>query len=42
MSQCIYMEENSPYKYDAELTVKIKPLLTDLLEACLRWANNHK
>lgn len=42
MSQCIYMEENSPYKYDAELAVKVKPLLTDLLEACLRWANDHK
>ncbi|MGB2831326.1 MAG: N-formylglutamate deformylase [Methylotenera sp.] len=42
ISQCIYMEENSPYKYDAELAVKVKPLLTDLLKACLHWANDHK
>lgn len=38
MSQSIYMEENPPYKYDAELAQKIKPLLGDLLETCLSWA----
>lgn len=42
MSQCIYMEENPPYKYDAILALEVKPLLADLLETCLHWANNHK
>lgn len=42
MSQCTYMEENPPYKYDAELAMKVKPLLGDLLKACLTWANHHK
>jgi N-formylglutamate deformylase len=38
MSQCTYMEENPPYKYDTELAIKVKPLLADLLETCLNWA----
>lgn len=42
MSQCIYMEENPPYKYDAELAMKVKPLLSDLLETCLSWAKTQK
>lgn len=42
MSQCIYMEENPPYKYDAELALKVKPLLAELLDTCLQWANNFK
>ncbi|ADI29805.1 N-formylglutamate deformylase [Methylotenera versatilis] len=42
MSQCIYMEENLPYKYNAELAMKVKPLLADLLETCLNWAKTHK
>jgi N-formylglutamate deformylase len=42
MSQCIYMEENPPYKYETELAIKVKPLLADLLETCLNWANTHK
>jgi N-formylglutamate deformylase len=42
MSQCIYMEENPPYKYDAELAMKVKPLLGDLLETCLNWAKTRK
>jgi N-formylglutamate deformylase len=42
MSQCIYMEENPPYKYKAELAIKVKPLLADLLETCLNWAKTHR
>jgi N-formylglutamate deformylase len=42
MSQCIYMEENPPYKYEAELAMKVKPLLSDLLETCLNWAKIQK
>lgn len=42
MSQCIYMEESPPYKYDAALAIKVKPLLTDLLKTCLSWAKDHK
>ena len=42
MSQCIYMEENPPYKYNAELAINVKPLLAHLLETCLNWAKTHK
>lgn len=42
MSQCIYMEENPPYKYDSEIAMKVKPLLTDLLKTCLNWAKTQK
>ena len=42
MSQCIYMEENPPYKYDADLAQKVKPILSNLFEICLSWANNQK
>ena len=42
MSKCIYMEEKSPYKYDAELAAQVKPLLGELLGTCINWANNNK
>lgn len=42
LSQCIYMQEIPPYKYDASLALKLKPLLCELLETCLLWANDHK
>ena len=42
MSQGIYMEESPPYKYDAKLAQKVKPVLVDLLNACLSWASAHK
>jgi N-formylglutamate deformylase len=42
LSQCIYMQENPPYKYNASLAFKLKPLLCELIETCLRWANDHK
>lgn len=39
ISQSIYMEENPPYKYDATLANQVKPLLSELLQACLAWAS---
>ncbi|HOY71322.1 MAG TPA: N-formylglutamate deformylase [Methylotenera sp.] len=42
MSQSIYMEEKPPYKYDEALALKLKPLLSDLIETCLKWANKNK
>jgi N-formylglutamate deformylase len=42
MSQCTYMEENPPYKYDEDLAQKVKPILSNLFETCLIWANCHK
>lgn len=42
MSQCIYMEENPPYKYDVNLALKVKPLLSELLKTCLTWSKDHK
>jgi N-formylglutamate deformylase len=38
ISQCIDMEENPPYQYNAKLAAQVKPLLTDLLKACLNLA----
>lgn len=38
ISQCIYMEENPPYQYNAQQAMGVKPLLTDLLQTCLDWA----
>lgn len=42
MSQRIYMEENPPYKYDAELAKNVKPLLSELLQTCIAWANRQR
>jgi N-formylglutamate deformylase len=42
ISQCIYMEETPPYKYDTELAHNLKLLLVDLLKTCLNWAKEHK
>lgn len=41
MSQCIYMEEHSPYQYNTALAMKVKPLLGDLLKTCLNWASTY-
>ena len=38
MSQCIYMNEASPYAYREDLAVQVQPLLTQLLRACQTWA----
>jgi N-formylglutamate deformylase len=42
MSQCIYMEESPPYKYDSELADNVKPLLSELLQTCLEWVSKHR
>lgn len=42
LSQFIYMQENHPYQYNSSLALKLKPLLRELLETCLRWANDHR
>jgi len=42
LSQCVYMQEKPPYKYDYGLAENIKPLLCGLLETCLSWASHHK
>lgn len=42
ISQCIYMHEQSPYEYDPKLAKELKPLLGELLETCMAWANSYK
>jgi N-formylglutamate deformylase len=42
MCQSTYMEEVPPYQYHVELALKIKPLLAELINTCLNWANTHK
>ena len=42
ISQCIYMEEKPPYKYEEYLAKNVKPALTELLDTCLTWAKNQK
>ena len=38
MSQCVYMNESEPYAYRADLAAQVQPLLQQLLETCLKWA----
>jgi N-formylglutamate deformylase len=38
MSQIVYMNENPPFDYRAELAQQIQPLLRALLLTCLQWA----
>jgi N-formylglutamate deformylase len=38
MSQCLYMNEAEPYAYRADLAAQVQPLLQQLLETCLKWA----
>jgi len=42
LSQCIYMEEKMPYRYDPELAKDVKLLIGDLLQASIAWASRHK
>jgi len=42
LSQCIYMEEKMPYRYDPALAKDVKLLIGDLLQACIAWASRHK
>ena len=38
MSQCLYMNEASPYAYRPDLAAQVQPLLRTLLSTCLTWA----
>ncbi len=38
MSQCIYMDEATPYSYRADLAAQVQPLLRNLICACQTWA----
>ncbi|MBC3873219.1 N-formylglutamate deformylase [Undibacterium flavidum] len=38
MSQCVYMNEQSPFAYRADLAAQVQPLLKQLLQTCLNWA----
>ncbi|MFZ6818190.1 N-formylglutamate deformylase [Undibacterium sp. Ji22W] len=38
MSQCVYMNEQSPFAYRADLAEQVQPLLKQLLQTCLNWA----
>lgn len=40
MSQCNYMDEAAPFSYRPDLAANVQPLLTELLTACLSWAQN--
>ncbi|MDE2427550.1 MAG: N-formylglutamate deformylase [Burkholderiales bacterium] len=37
MSQCIYMNETSPFAYRPDLAQQVQPLLKQCLESCLTW-----
>lgn len=38
MSQCLYMNEESPFLYREDLAEKIQPVLKTLLQTCIDWA----
>ena len=40
MSQCVYMNERSPFEYLPDLAAQVQPLLTELLTACISWAQS--
>ncbi len=42
LSQSIYMQETPPYTYNPNYAKNLNLLLSDLLEACLIWANRYK
>jgi N-formylglutamate deformylase len=42
MSQCLYMEEAAPYHYRPDLAAKVQPLLRELLDSCVSWAQQHR
>jgi N-formylglutamate deformylase len=42
ISQRIYMQETPPYAYQPNLARQLQPLLGDLLETCLTWADRHR
>lgn len=38
MSQCLYMNEESPFLYREDLAERIQPVLKTLLQTCIDWA----
>jgi N-formylglutamate deformylase len=42
ISQCTYMEEKIPYRFNESRACKLRPLLDDLLQTCITWAGHHK
>lgn len=38
MSQCVYMNEAAPFAYRADLAQQVQPVLRELLQTCLTWA----
>ena len=38
MSQCVYMNEEAPFAYREELAAQVQPVLRELLQTCLNWA----
>jgi N-formylglutamate deformylase len=41
MSQCLYMNEESPFSYREDLAAKIQPVLKTLLNTCIDWAQRN-
>ena len=41
MSQCLYMNEESPFLYREDLAEKIQPVLKTLLQTCTEWAQKN-
>lgn len=37
LAQRVYMSEDTPYAYDERLAAALRPVLTDMLDAVLRW-----
>ena len=42
MTQCVYMNEAAPFLYRPDLAANVQPLLTELLTACVTWAQSQK
>jgi len=41
MSQCVYLDETQPFGYRPDLAEQVQPLLKNLLQACLHWAEQN-
>lgn len=42
MSQCVYMDETLPFGYRVDLAAQVQPLLKQLLQTSLAWADSKK
>ena len=41
MSQLVYMNEIAPFAYREDLAAQVQPLLRELLQTCVTWAQQH-